>query len=189
MHQYPFYSGYANLNTSTMTNDVWGAWKTLISVANQYGKGYIATGQGFGEGWPSMRYPSYEELRFQMYAAIVQGAPVYLWWMDTANNVSGNSNPALVPGYVGRLMTELKTANVAGIQNSPQMQAGSIVYRRIGNTIIAVNPTANTVTVSIPATGTSADVLNESRKVTVTGGNITDTFTKFAVHIYVVTSP
>lgn len=179
MHQYPFYTGTSNLTTSTMINNVWEAWKTLVSVANQYGKGYITTGQGFGVGYQSMRDPSYEELRFQAYSAIVLGSPAYLWWMDTAGTTNDRT-------LVNQLITEIKNARIAGIQNSLQQQAGVVVYRQVGNTIVAVNPTANTVTVSLPVTGSGADVLSENRSIVISNGSLSDVFTKFAVHIYIL---
>jgi len=171
IHNYPYYSNTGNLSDGSM----YGLWQDGLSVAAANNKGFIPTGQGFGAGWSPWRNPSYEELRFQAYSAIVQGSQNFLWWMD-------NAADSTVKGYVARLMSEMQIADVrAGVTK----QVGNIVYRTSGNIILAVNIGAS-VAANIPATGTSADVLNESRNISIVNGVIADSFTKYQVHIYIL---
>jgi hypothetical protein len=148
------------------------------------------------------------EIRAEMWDAIIHGArglfffsvvldPVWSWdGMTPAAVTEVSTQNATITALSNVLQDEINPNTVGATMSSPQLEAGwrdtpTGKYFFVLNTL---GTTVNNATISLSGIGdveTSATVYEEARSETITDtgvgtGNITDTFTAFAKHIYVV---
>ena len=150
----------------------------------------------------STRGPTKDEVRAEIWVAIVHGVRGYTFFPQVVGKDSTNDGtPDDVAAELtvqNRTVTQLATVlqgdinpgTLAATVPAP-LQAGwrdtsKEKYFFIVNTKKDTLTNAS-ITLSGVDTATSAGVLNESRTVALANGNLADTFGPFAVHIYVVT--
>ncbi len=203
IHQYPSRSNVQAEFGGARERRQYDIWKRGFETAQENGKDFIATCQGFGDNYPwndpnPYSTPTYNELRHQVFTAVVLGIDKVLFWIDNYGE------PAGIKPLVAQMISQMHNIGYemnAGVTNDPRIGVSEtnkdkLVYRygRNGNrhVILAVNianrlSTAGeelTVTFTLPPGATSVAVLEEERSIPVINGRFTDTFEKFEVHAY-----
>lgn len=206
-HAYPFnnygdqrefvwYGGYET------NREPYDDWKKDLDIVKARGKiGFVATAQGIGNK-SDYREPTLNELRYQVFTAIVLGADKVMFWMDTWAGSNLKDKVAQIIGQVQTVGVEMNK----GITNDPKIGVNEtsrdrLVYRYGVNgnnhAILAVNianrhtnngigETLTNIKFTLPSSLTSnnINVVGENRTIPVINGTFMDTFTKYAVHIY-----
>lgn len=187
----------------TDTRTQYDKWKLAFEDTINHGKtGFIATAQGFGYNNNDAVYrdPTYNELKHQVFSAVVLGIDKVLFWYDEWSNDNVKNlvrQMTLLEQQIGAEMNNGVT-NDSRIQVS-ETDRNKLVYRfgtnGSRNIILAVNIANRTsssgavlsnVRFLLP-TGiniSTVTVIDEGRTLPVTNGSFTDTFQKFEVHIY-----
>ncbi len=161
--------------------------------------------QGFGKDYPPMRNPTYGELRYETFTAVVQGINGILFWMDQWAETAGmKPTVARVMGQLQEIGQPMNT----GVTFDPKIgvsitDRNELAYRYgtsgTTNAILAVNitnrrrngMTLTNVKFTLPATIHTKQVVvvSEDRILPVAADNsFTDTFPPFSVHIYTFSS-
>lgn len=202
IHSYPFWTG-AEFGTSE-GRSVYDVWSKGLATANSLGKDFIATGQGFGNNSGSpYRNPTINELRYQVFSAMVLGIDKILFWIDSWGQTSGMMTA--VAQQVGQIQAIGAEMN-HGITNDSRIGVSvgttQLTYRygvnnnryallavNIANRTSAAGLTLTNVVFTLPASLTinEVTVINENRTLTVTNHAFTDTFKPFEVHQYAFT--
>jgi hypothetical protein len=208
MHNYPFWNVNPEPFGGGDARGQYDKWKLLLDDAEAYVKvGSIATCQGFGNNTTDpYRTPTFDELRYQAFSAVVQGQSRVLFWMY---NDWGENDPVAVDN-VNQMAEQIQSIGAemnAGLSADPAVgvsQPGdSLAYRHgaVGQShvILAVNianrqdPAGATLDVelTLPAGSnvSEVEVVHENRTIAVSGDAFADTFAPFAVHIYRYLSP
>jgi hypothetical protein len=204
MHSYPYWSVNPQAFGGGEGRTQYDTWKQLLQDAAAYGKpAPIATCQGFGDNtmYP-YRTPTYKELRYQTFAAVVQGIDKVLFWMY---NGWGDKDPVALD-RVKQMTLQIQSIGAemnAGLTQDPKVgvsqPATNLVYRygvsagrhvilavNIANRTSAQGASLSSVKLTLPAgaTPSQVNVLHESRTIPVTSGAFTDSFAPFEVHMY-----
>ncbi len=180
-------------------------WKRGLEFANANEKEFIATAQGFGNNYPyggPYGTPSYNELRYQVFTAVVLGINKVLFWLDKYGEYANMES--LVAQMIKEMQDISKEMN-KGTTNSNQISISvkdrnKLVYRygSDGNRhiILAINianresrngETLSNVIFTVPSEASNVNkvnVLDEDRTISVSNRQFTDSFDKFQVHIY-----
>lgn len=206
MHNYPFWSppGYLAEFSGASTRTQYDKWKYAFEKTKLSKKpGFIATAQGFGYQTKDSIYrdPTYNELRYQVFSAIVQGIDHVLFWYDGWSN---DWTKNLVKQIIGQIQHIGKEMN-AGITNDMKVNTSiadrnQLVYRygtngtrhvilsvNIANRMSSSGATLPDVQFSLPPMirPPQITVAFENRTLSVSADNsFRDTFKPFAVHIY-----
>jgi hypothetical protein len=209
MHAYPYYAQDAEYAGNVTIYD---SWAKAIRLVNNYNSAhgtnkqfFAATMQGFGKDVSPWRNPTYGELRYEAFTAVVQGTPAILFWMDQWAATAGMKPlVAQVMGQVNSIAPQMGS----GITSDPRIgvsvtDRNQLAYRygTSGKTsaILAINianrtgsgMTLSNVRFTLPSSVsvTQVTVLGENRTIPVVNGSFTDTFKPFEVHIYSITLP
>ena len=82
MHNYPFWTMHGEFGGNDARTQ-YDKWKQAYEDAKANGKDFIATAQGFGTGFGEpYRNPTYNELRYQVFSAVVLGIDKVLFWIE-----------------------------------------------------------------------------------------------------------
>jgi hypothetical protein len=209
IHAYPYYAQNAEYLGSGDIYDEWIAVNQLVlkynSVHGTNKQFSFATMQGFGNNDPPMRNPTYGELRYETFTAVVQGMKGILFWMDLWAETAGmKPTVAQLMGQMGRICKQMNI----GVTFDPKIgvsitDRNKLAYRYgtdgTTNAILAVNianrtengMTLTDVKFTLPATihTNQIVVVSEDRIIPVAADNsFTDTFQPFSVHIYTFSS-
>ena len=205
MHNYPFWSPtqYLAEFSGTSMRTQYDVWKYALNKTQAAAKSsFIATAQGFGYQSNAAIYrdPTYNELRYQTFSAIVQGIDHLLFWYD------GWSNDT-TKGLVKRVIADIQLIGKemeAGRTNDPAVNVSiadrdQLVFRYGSNgtrhVLLAVNianrrsasgAALTNVRFTLPRAvhASQVEVLDEGRIIPVTDGAFTDSFSRFEVHVY-----
>jgi hypothetical protein len=141
-----------------------------------------------------------DELRVEIWLSIIHGVRGYFFFPQVVGgNTTNDGTPADVATEmtkVNGLVTQIASV-LQGTINPPEIKATATSPVQVGwrnapsgMYFIAVNPVTTTQDVTVTLTGvgaaTTASVLGESRTVNIAAGKIIDSFSSFAVHVYVV---
>ena len=206
MHNYPFWSvdQYVNEFYGTDTRTQYDKWKLAFEDTINRGKtGFIATAQGFGYNNNDAVYrdPTYNELRHQVFSAVVLGIDKVLFWYDDWSNDNVKNlvrQMTLLEQQIGEEMNNGTTNDSRisvsitdrdqlvyryGISGSKQILLAVNIAGRKGSTNVSLNG----VRFTIPG-GYNGPVVvvgeNRTTVLTAVNGSFTDDFAPFAVHIY-----
>jgi hypothetical protein len=206
MHNYPFWSPaqyLAEFSGAEMRTQ-YDVWKYASEKAKLAGKtGFIATCQGFGYQSNAAIYrdPTFNELRYQAFSAIVLGIDTVLFWYDGWSNDITKNNVKRIIGQIQDIGSEMN----AGLTNGQNVNVSiadrnQIVYRygingsrhallavNIANRIDAAGATLNKVRFTLPSSIRPSNIIvtAENRTLPVgTDNSFTDSFQPFAVHVY-----
>lgn len=152
--------------------------------------------QAYKKPGPQARYPNALEYRAQAYLAIIHGAKGLMWY---GGSVTGGLFLQPKEGHwedLKALVRELKSLEAVLMAPSveppsfdPAQAPISVALKHTGNrrVLLAANRGADAVNVvfhlSEPVRGT-VPVLNEDRRVPITGRDLRDDFEGYAVHVY-----
>ncbi len=158
-------------------------------------KGIMVVPQAFNYGDYGRlgnRAPNFTELRNQAYQAIANRATGILWYSHSAMF----NYPACELGvaWIGHELMDLKEAvlspPVAGLEiEAEQPEEAQASLRRVGDDlylfVVNTATAAQQITVKMPQpTPAELTVVSENRAVPVKAGAVTDSFAKYATHIY-----
>ena len=195
---------YPRSSSSLEFGDLWlrqsyDFWKTSYDLAKTNSKlPFLILPQGMGAGYLKYGDMTINELRYHVFTIVVQGIDKILLWTHTESNdtmkARGNQTIKQIMEIKGEM--ENGTTNSGLTVSQP---ATNLTYRYgvkgTSHVILAVNIanrgsasglTLSNVRFTLP-TGirpSQVEVLNEGRTLPVTNGVFTDTFSKFAVHVY-----
>jgi hypothetical protein len=200
IHSYPFWTG-AEFGTEE-GRSVYDVWQRGLTNSKNLGKDFIATMQGFGDGhgYP-YRTPTVNELRYQVFTAMVQGVDKILFWIDSWGRESNMTK--MIKNQIAQIQDIVPEMNY-GITNDSRIKVSvtdknKLVYRYgiygNRNVILAVNianrrsPTGQVLsnvqfTLPLGVSVNSVNVMGENRTIPVNDGVFTDTFQRFTVHVY-----
>jgi hypothetical protein len=201
IHSYPFWTG-SEFGTDE-GRSVYDVWQKGLANSKSLGKDFIATCQGFGDGHGSpYRTPTINELRYQVFTAMVQGVDKVLFWIDSWGKSSDMMD--MIKNQINQIQSiGLEMNN--GKTNDSQIgvsitDRNQLVYRygtsAANQVILAVNIANRTspngrslsnVQFSLPAgiRPSQVEVVGENRTIPVNANGVfTDTFNPYTVHIY-----
>jgi len=144
------------------------------------------------------RYPTYEEMRFMAYNAIIHGVNGILYWgTHTMPQPSEHwTNLKRVVRELGDLSAVLASATIANSMSLEYEEMGfsidsgvevlvkeheGVIYMFAANT--TVGPAKVTFS-NLPFSARSLDVLPERRNLDISGNSFQDNFEPYAVHVY-----
>jgi len=204
---YPGWTLYDGNLFNWMVRGSYNRWQDGIAFAKQYNRPFFAVGLGFGanqDGTPNngTRDLNYDEYRFHVFSAIVQGVTGFLFWEDDWANTRVKPIIEQMIGQIKAIGAQMRIG--VGVTGDSQITVSQpstkIVYRHGVNgsehVILAVNisgyattnsgETLSNIRVTLPAAASPArvDVLNENRSITLSGNYFTDNFRPFEVHVY-----
>jgi hypothetical protein len=191
MHCYPCWQGYAEF-AGNDNSDMYNKWTTLLNEGQTYGKDVVATCQGFGDNTQDpYRTPTLNEMRYHAFSAVVQGIKKILFWMY---DDWGNKDPVAVcrVATITAQIRSIEKEMMDGVtmDKAIKIDNDNIAYRYGVNgsrhILLCVNKSSNFITpnITIPKDVSSVTIIGEDRSANVTNQVLSDTFTKYAVHIY-----
>jgi hypothetical protein len=204
LHAYPFWKNQAEFYNAD-SRRIYDQWKKLFSDAKAAGKDFIATAQGFGDGYGSNsinRNPTYNELRYGVFSAIGLGINKVLFWHYHFSNDPLRTLVAKIINDISLIKKEMGN----GITNDPAIKVSQnliaddkllIRYGKSGNNhvILAVNIAnrgssngliLSKVKFTLPPeiSASRIEVVREGRELKAQAGMFEDDFERFQVHIY-----
>ena len=202
LHAYPCWRNQAEFE-NVDSRRIFDQWKYQFAEAKAAGKDFIATAQGFGDGFGSItRNPTYNELRYAVFSAIGLGINKVLFWHYRYSNDPLRTLVAKITNDIKLISKEMGygVTNDPAIKVSQNLIADNKLVIRYGKSrnnhvILAVN-IANRVSSSglalskvkftLPPeiSASKVEVVGEGRELKVQGGMFEDDFNRFQVHIY-----
>ena len=189
---------------SSSVRSSYDKWKSAYDLAKSRNKlPFLMVPQGMGLGYQSYGDLTPDELRYHVYTGLVLGIDKVLFWTygETNSNVAGMVNKLI--SQITSIKKELENGTTnSGITVSQPSSSLPYRYGASGNShaILAVNianrgstsgQTLSNVQFTLPSgvRPSKVTVVGETRTIPVnSSGVFTDTFNKFAVHIYQFTT-
>lgn len=203
---YPGWTQYDPNEFNWMVRASYSRWGNAISFARQHNKEeFVAVGVGWGahedgSSWNGLRDLSYEEFRFHVFTAIVQGADDFLFWWDQWTNTRVKPIIEQMISQINQIGDEMENGTTNTSMIGVSQGTNKVVYRygKDGDqhVILAVNIAGHDVSnsgenlsnvrFSLPSGihASQVEVLNENRTLPIVNGTFTDNFERFEVHAY-----
>ena len=203
---YPGWTQYDPNEFNWMVRASYSRWGNAISFAKQYNKEeFVAVGVGWGAyengtPWNGLRDLSYEEFRFHVFTAIVQGADDFLFWWDQWTNTRVKPIIEQMISQINQIGNEMENGTTNTSKISVSHGTDKVVYRYgidgDRHVVLAVNIAGHNVSnsgenlsnvrFSLPSgiKASQVEVLDENRTLPIVNGSFTDNFQRFEVHAY-----